>query len=115
MRQRRLPAVLAALLSSSVVAEQPPAQPPPPLPQDPPAAEEAPPADAELAPEVTIIERGENVIHEYRLAGRLLMVKVIPAKGPPYYLIDSDGDGSLETVANDLDNPPIAHWRILTW
>ena len=44
------------------------------------------------------------------------MIKVTPKKGLPYFLIDSDGDGNLETRHNDLD-PGIAipSWVLLRW
>lgn len=71
--------------------------------------------DEELQPEVTIIRRGEDVVEEYRVGGQLYMVKITPSKGLPYYLIDSDGDGSLETRRNELDNPEVIMWRIFSW
>lgn len=83
---------------------------PPPLPDD-----DAVPADEELQPEVNIIRRGEDVIEEYRIDGQIYMIKITPSKGRPYYLMDTDGDGSLETRRNDLDNPEIIQWRIFTW
>lgn len=57
----------------------------------------------ELEPEVRIIERGEGRVEEYRRGGALYMIKVVPARGFPYYLVDSDGDGQLDTRRNDLD------------
>ncbi len=66
---------------------------PPPLPENynPPEA----PDDAaqELEPEITITTKGDTIYEEYRLNGRLYMVKIIPAKGKPYYLIDYEGNG----------------------
>lgn len=52
---------------------------PPPLPPD-------IQADPELETQVTIIKRGEDTIEEHRINGELLMIKVIPRIGPPYYL-----------------------------
>lgn len=43
-------------------------------------------ADPELETQVTIIKRGEDSIEEHRINGELLMIKVIPRIGPPYYL-----------------------------
>ena len=44
------------------------------------------------------------------------MVKVNPAKGASYYLVDTDGDGSLETRFNDLaSNLAIPAWVLLRW
>lgn len=42
--------------------------------------------DPELETQVTIIKRGEDTIEEHRINGELLMIKVIPRIGPPYYL-----------------------------
>lgn len=69
------------------------------------------------APEVTIRRRGsEEVVEEYRAGGVLYMIKVSPTKGVPYYLVDTDGDGSLETRYNDLqDGLLIPAWVLLRW
>lgn len=72
-------------------------------------------SDEELQPEVTIVHRGKETIEEYRVGGQLYMVKITPSNGVPYYLMDTDGDGSLETRRNDLENPPVVMWRIFTW
>lgn len=50
--------------------------------------------DAALEPQVTIRKRGEDKVEEYRVNGKLYMVKVTPPHGTPYYLIDPKGDGS---------------------
>lgn len=50
--------------------------------------------DESLEPQVTIIRRGEDKIEEYRINGRLYMIKVTPRIGLPYYLVDNRGDGS---------------------
>ncbi|MCE7914910.1 MAG: DUF2782 domain-containing protein [Nitrosomonas sp. PRO4] len=53
-------------------------------------ADEPQPPDIQMDPElethVTIIKRGEDTIEEHRVNGELLMIKVIPRIGPPYYL-----------------------------
>lgn len=59
---------------------------PPPLP--PGSAE-----DTYLEPEITIVVDKQTVQYEYRINGRLYMIKVVPQKGKPYYLIDPDGTG----------------------
>lgn len=67
-------------------------------------------------PAVTIIDRGNEKIEEYRAGGRLYMIKVTPKKGLPYYLMDVDGDGQLDTRRNDSDFdvvPP--RWTIFEW
>lgn len=55
-----------------------------------------PPAMADqpdLEPQVTIVKRGQEKVEEYRVNGRLYMIKVTPPHGVPYYLIDYRGDG----------------------
>ncbi len=79
------------------------------------AEETAATSDEELQPEVTIVRRGNETIEEYRVGGQLYMIKITPSKGAPYYLMDTDGDGSLETRRNDLENPSVVQWRIFTW
>src|SRR5688572_11098792 len=50
--------------------------------------------DGSTEPQVTIRKRGQEVVEEYRIGGRLYMMKVTPAGGgTPYYLIDHTGDG----------------------
>lgn len=91
------------------------APPPPEIPQTVPEPSVPDTRAEEPLPEVTIIRRGEEVVTEYRMHGQLYAVKITPAKGPPYFLVDRDGDGSLETRRNDLDSPPIPEWTILRW
>ncbi len=107
-----LPLFSLALFTAPLPAqEETPAPPPPPAE----VIDNPPPQDQELQPEVTIIRRGKDVVEEYRVGGRLYMVKITPSKGLPYYLVDSDGDGSLETRRNELDNPEVVKWRIFSW
>lgn len=70
----------------------------------------------ELEPEVSIIKRDRETIHEYRVNGALYMVKIEPRNGPPYYLIDKDGDGSLESRYNKLEPALLVpSWMIFRW
>lgn len=107
------PILLAAVLllaCPALAQEKPEPLPPPPLPDEA-AIEEA----EELQPEVTIRSRGDATVEEYRSNGRLYMVKITPARGYPYYLIDSDGDGSFDTRRNELDPPNIHQWILFRW
>lgn len=70
---------------------KPPALQPAPEPPPPPPGYELDPA---LEPQVTIIQRGTDTVEEFRVGGRLYMIKVTPARGEPYYLIDYTGDGT---------------------
>jgi hypothetical protein len=108
--------VLAILLLSAALplaaAERPGNLQPVPDPPPPPGGFELDPA---LEPQVTILKRGSDTIEEYRVAGKLYMIKVTPASGAPYYLIDEKGDGKM-TRQDSFDSgirPPM--WVIHSW
>ncbi|HAO34325.1 MAG TPA: DUF2782 domain-containing protein [Candidatus Competibacter sp.] len=69
------------------------------------------------APEITIRQRGDRgSIEEYRAGGLLYMVKIVPARGVPYYLVDTDGDGNFETRYSELEEGIlIPAWVLLRW
>ncbi len=67
-------------------------------------------------PEITITTSGGRTsVEEYRVNGRLYMIKITPAKGFPYYLIDTDGDGDLDSRRNDLQGRPVNQWILFRW
>lgn len=66
-------------------------------------------------PEVTIIKRKDATIEEFRVNGQLRYAKITPSKGPAYYMVDTDGDGLLDSRHNDLRNPPIQQWILFEW
>lgn len=73
--------------------------------------------DEQVEPTVRIIEEEGRRIEEYRLNGKLYMVKVTPEKGPPYYYIDQDGDGRLELDSKEQAMEPVApvYWKVAEW
>lgn len=69
-----------------------------------------------LEPDITIIRRGKKTIQEYRRGGKLYMVKVIPDIGPPYFFLDTNGDGKLDIRRSDLSQDGnVNMWKILEW
>lgn len=44
-------------------------------------------------PEVTITKEAGQSVEEYRVGGKLYMIKITPKVGKPYYLVDDRGDG----------------------
>ncbi len=88
---------------------------------DPEAASSAPlppkVQDEQLEPTVVIREQEDRRIEEYSLNGKVYMVKVTPEKGPPFYYIDTDGDGSLELDERSRAMHPVqpAQWKIAEW
>ncbi len=73
--------------------------------------------DEVMEEDITIVRKGDKVIHEYRVNGQLYKIKVIPDIGPAYYFIDPDGDGRMEEVsASDLEKGlKINQWPIAKW
>lgn len=69
-----------------------------------------------IEPEVTILQRDDSTVEEYRLNGRLYMVKVTPAAGPAYYMMDRDGDGMMEFRTSKLgDDVVVPQWVLFKW
>ena len=68
-----------------------------------------------LEPEVTIMESDKGTIYEYRINGNLYMVKIQPLSGPPYYLLDLDGDGEMDVRQDRPWNNDIPQWVLFTW
>ena len=61
-------------------------------------------------PDVVLIQTEQRTIYEFRHNGRLTMIKVVPKKGRPYYLVPEDPTlhgGDLERT-----NRLIARWVI---
>lgn len=89
MRPLLFASLLAACALSAHAQQRPPDLLPLPEPPPPPGM-----VDSPLEPQVTIRAQGEDKVEEYRVNGRLYMIKVTPPHGTPYYLIDRQGNGS---------------------
>lgn len=76
------------------------------------APEPAPPIPENAVP-VTRTESNGDVITEYRLAGQLKMVKVVPFRGVTYYIYDRNGDGVVD--ARDAKTGPLVYYRLFSW
>ncbi len=69
-----------------------------------------------MEPDITIVKKGEKLVHEYRRGGRLYMIKVVPDIGPAYYFLDTNGDGKLDIRSSDLDQGShINMWKLFEW
>jgi hypothetical protein len=113
MRRFILLSLLAFPVYAYAVDEQPPTleavpdAPEPPLPVQ---------NGETMEPDITIIRKGKETIQEYRRGGRLYMIKVVPAIGPPYYFLDTNGDGKMDVRRNDVDKElDINMWKLLEW
>lgn len=86
-----------------------------PLPVVAPPPPEMAPIDAALEPQVTIKKRDQDTVEEYRLNGRLYMIKVTPKYGAPYILVDDKGDGRFSRT-DPLDSGlRVPQWVIHTF
>jgi len=66
-------------------------------------------------PDLVIRYKDGAKIEEYRINGQLRYAKITPKVGPPYYLVDSTGDGRFDKRHNQLENPPIQTWLLYSW
>jgi Protein of unknown function (DUF2782) len=105
-----IPVILLASLP--VAAQQGNLQPLPAVPPPPPGMEAF---DAALEPQVTIVKTETETREEFRQNGRLYMVRVTPAVGPEYYLVDQQGDGNFVQQDNPGTMVSPAMWRIFSW
>jgi hypothetical protein len=102
-------------------AAQPPAAAAPAGPEGLEPLPEAPPPPSRvisgevLEPEVTIVQRQDERVEEYRQNGRLYLVRIVPAVGRPYYYMDNDGDGVLETRSQLYSNFNVPMWVLFSW
>lgn len=69
----------------------------------------------EATPEVTIREEGDDSVQEYRVNGRLYMIRVVPKHGIPQTYIDSDGDGRLERPVGTRRGVAPVYYTLYQW
>lgn len=107
--RRLLPLLLLAALP---VWAQNDLQPLPAVPPPPPGMEAF---DAALEPQVTIVKSEKETREEFRVNGKLYMIRVTPAAGAPYYLVDNQGDGNFieANIPGPVTKPPM--WVIHSW
>lgn len=94
---RSLPVIVASLLLSACASMELSADAPQ-IPTD--------------AVESTQTQSNGDVVSEYRVRGQLRIVKVQPARGVTYYLIDSNGDGRLDRSQGDV--APV-YYKLYSW
>ena len=113
-----VPMLTTVLWSHSLLAQDD-LERPPPIPAEDAQDVPIPPKiqDEQIEPTVTIREEEGQRIEEYRLNGRVYMVKVTPEGGIPYYYLDNDGDGMLEldTTRSALDPVQPVYWKVKEW
>jgi hypothetical protein len=65
-------------------------------------------------PQVTTRTQGDETIQEYRMNGKLYMMRVTPKHGHAYVLMDNKGDGTFMRQDNPLDSGVrVPQWVLL--
>ena len=69
----------------------------------------------EPQPQVTTRTEGGQTIREYRINNRLYMMKVTPAHGKPYVLMDEKGDGTFTRLDSPITegNLRVPQWVLM--
>ncbi len=111
---RSLLLALLMLCPLLAAADQPAASPPATA-----AGSAIPPAplpdDSSDEPQIVIKQHGSDRYEEYRIHGMLYMIRVTPARGRPYYLVDPRGDGQFvrKDLVHGAVSPPM--WVLHQW
>ena len=71
--------------------------------------------DLSMEGKVTIVKRGTDTVEEYRLNGKLYKMRVVPANGPAYFLVDPKGDGNFARVDGPAPTIAVPTWVLLEW
>jgi Protein of unknown function (DUF2782) len=86
------------------------------VPEEAPESPAAVESGEEMEADITIIRKAKKTIQEYRRGGKLYLIKIIPDIGPPYYFIDTNGDGKMDVRRSELDrDSDINTWKLLEW
>ena len=101
-----LAALLAALGIPAASGDKPRLEPIPDIPPPPGVV------DPTLEPQITIIQRGGDRVEEFRIKGRLYLIRVTPPHGRPYYLVDQRGDGAMRRYDDLSPNFQVPMWVI---
>lgn len=108
MRKLLLTLLLAAALPA--LAQTPPRLEPLPAPPPPP-----PGMTDDDGPRVNIPVQREDRVEETRQNGRVVMLKVTPPGGTPYYLVDTTGNGSWSRRDSLDPGLSVPMWTIKTF
>jgi hypothetical protein len=111
-----LSAITLLLVASNISSAQ---QQPPEfeaIPEPPPLPEKVQSGES-LEPDVRIVRKDKSTVTEYRVNGIIRAIKVQPdGDYPPYYLYDTDANGSLDRRTGRYDpDLLIPHWTIFSW
>lgn len=112
--------ITALMLATAAFAQQEDpapveAPPPPPMREPQPLPPKVQDPDEQIEPQVVIRREDDRIIEEYSIHGQVYMIRIVPAVGPAYYLIDTTGDGNFDSRHEHMEPVRPAHWKIIEW
>ena len=114
MQQRILGLILCltvCLTTRGYAAETPSLEPLPDIPPPPSTFTDASVDEAGITPDITIVQKQNETVEEYRVNGQLYLLKVTPKHGVPYYMHREQADGNWITLG-PLPPLSIPQWVI---
>ncbi len=63
--------------------------------------------------QIELIEGKDRLVYEYRQNGQLTMIKIVPKKGRPYYMVPLDGNQNIDGLDHEKKLYP--QWIIKEW
>jgi hypothetical protein len=71
--------------------------------------------DADIQPSVTLKQFDNRRVEEYSVNNNVYMLKITPAAGAPYYLVDQDGSGDMSWNRGPGPNLQVPQWALMRW
>jgi hypothetical protein len=112
--KKHLEKILIALMLVSLPAMAADKAPAPPKGSTP-VPDGAPTASDIEEPSITIRSKGSERVEEFRLRGKLYMIRVTPPKGKPYFLVDQMGRGEFTRHEGPAAPTAVPQWVIKTF
>ncbi len=69
---------------------------------------------ADPAETITIRNDGDNTYYEFRINGEISEIKVVPKRGPAYYLVPTEQEDG-DFVRKDNPEMRVPKWVIFRW
>lgn len=72
--------------------------------------------EADIAPQVRVRDYENRTVEEFSVNNNVYMIRITPAVGAPYYLVDSDGSGDMEwNRGRPGFDTQVPQWTLMSW
>lgn len=72
--------------------------------------------DADIQPSVQLRQFDNRTVEEFSVNNQVYMLKITPAAGPPYFLIDQDGSGDMVWKRGQPERSlQVPQWTLMRW